>query len=256
MKSARANQRQKSAGDDPKLPADYILKLKAELDSEIRLYAELPARIAEKKTRLNAAMQFAPDGFDLDKEIAAKSKKKPASPERQKTQPATPTWIGEVENVVAASPRGISHQEVLSAVKNTALGKNQSKGDKGFYNAIARLAKRGLIVKAGGLLYSAKLAQEMKKRGEALPDVSAEVGRRRNGSGAIVLRVLSNYPNGLPGPEIKRIVAEMPEAPRSMREHGQYIYNILGTLIGSGAVARDGGVYRLTRPQPAQQRSN
>ena len=62
----------------------------------------------------------------------------------------------------------------------------------------------------------------------------------------ILKALLDAKPEGLTGPEVKQAVANMPGAPQSLMDHGQYIYNLLASVIGAGAVERSDNLYRLT----------
>lgn len=264
MKS-RAVQKSVSKKDDPRLPVQYIVDLKSELDADVRLLAELPRRIEERRRKLDAAMIFAPDGFDLEAQVkrheakrravqeSSVQEKKPIQQQPPKVAQAKATWVGEVARLLSASERGMTHQEILAALKETELGKSASAGDKGFYNAVARLAAREEIVKHGGYLYASNVFKALQDRGEKLPEDS---GRATNGSGAIVRDILEKHPKGLSGPQLRDIMRAHPDAPKSMQKHPHYIYTILGTLIGSGAVTRREGIYRTSKPQTAARNGN
>ena len=140
---------------------------------------------------------------------------------------------------LASLPGGISHRDLLAALKQTELGGRVAPGEKGFYNAIGKLAEKGLLVKAGGLLYHRAVADRLVESGQSLPDMTPEVNRRPGSSAAFVVEALIGHPKGLTAPDLKKIVSARADAPKSLREHGQYIYNVLSTLMGSGAVSRN-----------------
>lgn len=244
--------------DQALLTVAGIRKLQSELEEDEHLFVELQTRIPEKKRMLEAAMLFAPKGFDTvvraGKTPSLKKKKQDTNggnksvARRRKTGANRITWIGEIRRIMNASPKGLSHKETLVQAKMTALGKRQSAGEKGFYTAIAKLAKNDEIVKHGGLLYSKKLANKLTTNGQMLPEMEADVRRRSGSGGALVVSVLSEHLSGLTASELKKVLAEMPNAPESIRAHGQYIYNLLGTLMGAGTVKRENGVYRLSQP--------
>lgn len=243
------------------LTADEILRLKADYEADVRLYEELPARIKLKKRRFEAAMLFAPDGFDPN-ESASPAAVTPPLPESPPPPPAVQpetkdfeltqepverlTWIGELARVLNSSDRGLSHKEVLAILKATPLGDSVSVGEKGFYNAVSRLEARGQLIKSGGLLYAKKLVEEMEARGEHLPDVTMETRRRAGGTATMIIEVLKLHPSGLDGNELRKQVAAMPGVPSSLSKHTHYIYNVLAPLIGQGVVAKgNDGLYRL-----------
>jgi hypothetical protein len=65
----------------------------------------------------------------------------------------------------------------------------------------------------------------------------------------IVLSVLQDHPQGLAAPDVKRKAAEHPEAPVSLKEHGQYIYSVLDTLKIRGQAERgEDGKWRPMKP--------
>ncbi len=258
----RTNSNPDSPPADETLPAGFILKLKTEVDVLKKQWAELPAIIKEKERKYEAALMFAPPGFDPEAAVEALSVDQDPIEEKEAPEVEVapeefilkspveehsdkPTWVGALGNTLTLSGRGQSHQELLSFIRANYPALSVSNGEKGFYNAVARLADRKELVKHGGLLYSATVIKDMQARGEKLPE-APEHQIRRGSSGEIVLEVLKAHPNGIAGPDLRKLVAEVPSAPKSLREHGQYIYNILATLMGTGAVVKEGGVYKLT----------
>lgn len=254
-------------------PVAILLQLKSEVDELKKQWLELPALIKEKERKYEAALMFAPPDFDPDAamELATpqlvegaaplpgkneadqspiEEVRPDAEPEEFTLRPPVEkhsekaTWIGSLRNTLTLSGRGMSHQELLAFVRANYPALPVSNGEKGFYNAVAKLADRKELVKRGGLLYASSVIDAMKARGEALPEVP-EHQHRKGGSGEIVMQVLKEHPNGLTGPELRKAVAAIPHAPKSLREHGQYIYNILATLMGTGVVVKNGTTYQL-----------
>lgn len=234
------------------LPAEYILALKVKMDEKQRLYEQLPQEISECKRIYEAALIFAPKNFDpsvksssteqgvLFQPVAKKAKlgiEKQPRAERK-------SWATSVKNVLDSAGRGMNRKELFEAVRLNNPDLPVSAGEKGFYNAIAKVLERGNLVKHGDLLFSSQLVEDMKSRGEELPE-TPERRIRSGGSADFVLNALQSHPTGLTAPEIKKIVGDIPEAPKSIREHGQYIYNILATLMGSGAVVKKDGIYSV-----------
>lgn len=245
-----------------------IARLKAEYEADVRLLEELPARIKQRRRRYEAALLFAPPGFDPNSLNAPQAQAAAPAPVREpvaapsfelaspptssqedmaeeETGPGRLTWIGEVERVLIEAGRGLAHQQVLDILKATELGDRMSAGGKGFYNAVARLEHQGRLVKAGGLLYAAKTVDDMVARGEALPDNTAEVRRRAGGSSSAVLEVLREHPSGLDVTQLREAVSKRPGVPESITKHSHYIYNVLSTLMGQGAIEKQGEIYRI-----------
>lgn len=214
--------------------------------------AALERALSEKKEILDAVRLVESSGLRVLPKVAAPrakilkgAKSRAVRKARSaKTADSRLTWSDEMRHVLQEQEAGISYGDLLAILAKGPLGKKpRSKGDKGFYQAIKRLTDAGDIVKGGGLLYSAKLAQTLKSRGKPLPvHVSG-----RGGSSSIVLGILNEHPQGLSGPEIKELAGKNPNAPRSMREHDQYIYTVLGGLKQAGAILRmEDGKYRLS----------
>jgi hypothetical protein len=256
----------------PLLTLADIVRIAADYDADAKLLSELPERVERKRQLLEAAMRFAPPGFDpraRGVEPAPDTAPPPVSrtPEefslvapqsspslaarRRLTRRGAPTWVTEVERILNLQTAPMSNQALLLALKEQSpLGPTSSLGDKGFYKAVSTLTKRGVLIRRNGMNMSQALAKKLEGQG-ALP---AETSSRPRGSGVIVLDVLRKHPGGLSGPQIKKLVAEVPDSPRSLREHGQYIYNILAPMVGSGEVVKVDGLYRLANGESGTQK--
>lgn len=257
--------------DLPLLTVATVRALRSDYEADVKLLAELPARIEAKKRRLDAAMLFVPPGTSLDGPELAMPVPQPVAKQVLELSLAPSdseestagdedrdddddeigesakriTWSSAMAEALAAADKGVTHKELLEKLVETPLGSRRSNGDKGFYKAIARLKKVGAITQAGGLIYHKDVAARIIEKLGELPDAHAETNRREGGTASMVVRVLRQHPEGLVGPELKELVGAMPGAPKSLTGHSQYIYNVLAKLIGSGAVAKDGGLYRL-----------
>lgn len=239
--------------DRPLLTVADVRALKADHDADVRLLAELPARIEEKRKRLDAAMMFLPPGVSLSPEEA------PAVPTMAVEAPPAQaadeedeaggrlTWIGELERVARESGRGLSYQEALQEVKKVPeLAARSSVGDKGFYRGLTKLADRGIIIKNGGMLLHRDVAAALKARGEPLP---SGITVRISGGAVLVMKALEAHPEGLTGAQVKKAVSKMEGAPASVKEHPQYVYTILGKLTKNGLLTNRNGVYQVKRPE-------
>jgi hypothetical protein len=249
------------------LPVEAILRLKAEYEADVRLLEELPARIKLKKRKYEAALMFAPPGFDPNAPVipAPRVRRRleleepaptpaPTSPPKAdfelvapESRGGKPTWIGELAALLDSLDRGITHKDALATLKANP-GLSSSAGEKGFYNAVARLEKNHRLIKHGGLLYSPRVVAALAERGEPLPDISPEMRRRAGGSAAVALEVLRAHPDGLDAMRLREELGKLPAVPESVTKHSHYIYNVLATLIGQGEVAKDEtGVYKAIR---------
>ncbi|WP_291519411.1 hypothetical protein [Acidovorax sp.] len=247
------------------LPEEFILGLKATLDEKRRLYEALPKEIADLEKRFEAAMVFSPPGFDptkaRTKTIAAPLLQQAAAstgadpkvsdiPVKRTSVLRKPRvqkmgWRKGLMYILDHAEGGVAHQPLLKQARED-FSLPPSNGEKAFYNALAKLTQSGAVVKHGNLLYSAKAMAEAKAKG-TLPPV-ADIGRRAGSSADLIHGVLLQNPAGLSGPALRKLVSELPDAPKSLRDHGQYVYNILGTMMGAGDVVKEDGIYRLRSP--------
>ena len=254
MNAPLTTQLQLIQGDAPLLTLDAVRALKAEHDDNVRLLAELPAQIDAQKRRLDAAMMFLPPGFDLD---AAPGAGKPAvvpAPALDAT-PRRRTWKGETERVLKTLGRGVAHAELLDELRKTPeLAEAERPENKGFYNAIFMLAKEGVLIKSGGLMFHKDVVSSLRTAGVPLP---LDGPKQKPGSAAaLVVAALEDRPKGLTPLVLKQIVGAHPEAPKSLLGHGQYIYNVLDGLVKNGAVSRRAGVYKLAKKVEKGMESN
>lgn len=256
--------------DPPLLTVGTLRALKREVDTLERQLIELPAQLEFARRRLDAAKLFMPEGMALDDESAPQQ----ADPMGAGLAPHQPTassdgnasasdvsasvstkltWRSGIESELIKARRGITHKELLDRLIETPLGGNRSEGNKGFYNAIARLEKGGTLVKAGGLLYHSATAAEIVAQHGGLPNAQQGVRRRQGGAANLVIEALRGHPGGLTGTQLSETVSMMSGAPKSLTDHRHYIYNILSNLMGSGTVTKWDGLYRLTQDDSAEE---
>jgi len=157
------------------------------------------------------------------------------------------TWSGEMRRILSKQRSGISYRDLLTEIASGALNKSRSAGDKGFYQAIKRLNDAGELVKRGGLLYAPDILSKLEANGVSIPEGPQ---RSTGGSGDIIRFILKQNPKGLSGPELRELLRAHPDAPKSMQKHPHYIYNILGSLIGTGKITKANGKYLLAQPSP------
>lgn len=250
--------------DAPLLTVASIRELRDDLDADLRLQKELPRRIEQKRARLEAALMFAPESLRNEKASASdtrpkqtikpQSKKTAPLPAKAKLKPAPATriikarngkktWTVTIMKALRQADTGLSHRDLRAAMEKLGMARRLESSDKGFYGGIAKLIHAGEVIKSGGLLYARGVAEALERQG-ALPDKTAE-SRQRGGTSALVLEVLRGFPTGLNGPQLQQLVAARPDAPKSLRDHRHYIYNVLATLVGAGQVMKVDGVYRL-----------
>ena len=155
-------------------------------------------------------------------------------------------------DVVGKSRDGIGHAELKAAVQNTKHAARLKDQAKAYHRTLGKLIARNDLVRHGSKFYDPAVYEVLKKNGE-LPEVEEGASGREIGAAArLTLEVLQAHPVGLSGPDLKVLVGADPDAPKSVKGHGQYIYNVLATLIGTGKVIKEGPLYRIaekTRPR-------
>lgn len=251
------------------LSPEFIFGLIAERDEKRALLARLPADLAELDKKIDAALFFAPAGFDPNCRPAAPVGGE-AAPERQAAPPeAAPKvapkagpkaadqtrWRSAILSILAGAGGGLAHKEIIAVARQRYdLPPARDGEEKAYYNAVTKLTQSGKVVKHGNLFYLDSTYREAEKAG-ALPPPSA-TQRRSGSSPELVVRVLRAHPAGLTGPQLREAVRTMPDAPKSLYEHGQYIYNILAPMMGTGEISKsDTGVYRLSASIGAREKS-
>lgn len=229
-----------------------IIRLKEDYEADARLLEELPARIKHKKKKFDAALLFAPPGWEeilrrLEPSepplIAEDDEKAQADVEDAQDGPQTrKKWTTELVRLLDAAESGITRQEALAKLK--ASGMAGSEGDKGFYGAIAKLEFRGQLVKVGNMLYSPPVLAKLQAEGK-VPRHDPETLVRPNGSAMAALAVLKDHPEGLDANALRTLVGSRPGAAASILRHHHYIYNVLGTLLDQKSIVKEGEIYKL-----------
>ena len=231
----------------PMLTLGDFVRLREEIEADMNLLALLPGRIAQKKKLYDAALQYvqanvgitvAPDGGRTSNSVTRPPDTQPVLQGDQDSMDKL-TWIGQTRRIINAADRGLSYAEILTELK--ALPLAPSVGDKGFYNAMVRLESKGEVVKTGGLVYSARLAQQqgLTPRQHTKNEVAA------GGTSGVTLAVIQAHPAGIKAAELKVELQRRADCPASMKKHGHYIYSVLSKLMDSGAITKDSnGAYR------------
>ena len=249
-----------SSDDTPVLTVAGFRQLQEEQEADKRLLKELPRRMERRQQKLDAVLLLAPHLAGISPQTGAPKERQRLANRRQpslplENEPQIParskskfrgktTWTSAIEKALKSTDRGLTHKELRAELSQSGMSRRLAISDKGFYGAIGKLADTKRLVKSGGLLYSTELAEKLEKTG-SLPDMTTEARQRGGSSTSLVLEVLGQFQTGLTGAQLKQLVAAKPNAPKSIQHHGQYIYNVLATLIGAGQVVKDGALYKL-----------
>jgi hypothetical protein len=268
----------KKKPNDPFLTADDILAKRKEIKRDELQLEQISERLNQNRQLFAAMLTIVPpelrqqflvddagctagDLFGASPVATAKKKSvfsatvMPMSPRTKNTRATNPQSFATAltEMVKNAGDQGITHRELIEKVKKTEFAEKGTKNSaKAYYNNVGKLFHRGLLVKHGELLFYKEIFDKLTKAGTLPPQQITTV--TRGGAAQIAMDILRKYPGGLTSVELKKHIVAEPTAPKSIEKHGQYIYNILATLMGSGKVTRIGGIYRAA--ETARPRGN
>lgn len=224
-----------------------LVRLSAKLETDRKEFQQMLVFVPAALRDRILSDEADPDLFGIPERPKPTAKPKPAKPKRS-VSPNSPhsqgyrfsTFITELVN---KSRAGMSHAELKAAVQGSEYASRLEDQAKAYHRTISKLVARNEIVRHGSRFYARSVYQVLKKNGD-LPDIEEGVSLRENGAAKITLEVLQGHPDGLTGPDLKVLVGADPAAPKSVAGHGQYIYNVLATLIGSGRVIKNGNLYQ------------
>jgi len=153
------------------------------------------------------------------------------------------TWASTVFNIVKPAEIGLTYAEVREATLRSPLGPKLRKSDKGYHNAIGRLARSGLLIREHGRLFTPE-AHDRFKAAVVAGEVSAVVPQPfvHSPMGEAILRIVHDRP-GIIG---KAIIGELrhdPEFNATLTPHETGAYNIIARLVKRRQIVRrdDGG---------------
>lgn len=148
-------------------------------------------------------------------------------------------------DILGKARNGLTHRELMEQLKQTEHAARATKnGGKSYYNIVSKLIARNAIIRHATQNFHPRIYEALKASGN-LPSIEPEMAVQKNSGADIALQVLRQHPRGLTGLQLRDKAAVMPGAPKSIEHHGQYIYNVLATLIGAGLVERSNNIYRI-----------
>ncbi len=156
------------------------------------------------------------------------------------------SFVNYLTELLKHATGGLTHRAIKEEITHTKYSDRLENEAKAYHRTVSKLVTRGTVIRHGDRLYHRQVYDFLKKN-SSLPVLDEGTILRENSAAHIAYEVLKRYPEGLSGPQLKTQVGAQPDAPKSVVEHGQYIYNVLATLIGSGRVVKDGGVYRVAQ---------
>lgn len=246
--------------DKPLLTVASVIAMRDEIET-------LRHELALKERKLQAAVEFLPEGTDLAalkirRRAAMKTPRK--RPQQLTLKPITEpkkdgrrtsleptTWKGAVLQVLNAAGKGLTHARILGDLESTPIAETLKANRKGYYNAITRLENRDkLIIRRGALLYSKAVAERLMKLGP-LPEQDPSQPTKPRGAPSTrdhVKAILLDCADGLDGPAIIEALGKRDGVTKSVTVHKQFVYTVLGKMIEDDEVVRTDGIYRLRGP--------
>jgi len=148
-----------------------------------------------------------------------------------------PTWTSLIEEQVRSAQMGIVQRELLAVMREGPFGDRLKVSESGYYNAIQKLLKRGLLKKRGDRLFTpAQYSEYMMRleRGE-VEDV-AEVGEYGSPAAAIMVRHVHASP-GCASADVIEAVWKAHEGDHPPSKTS--LYNMIARLIEQRHIRRE-----------------
>jgi hypothetical protein len=166
-----------------------------------------------------------------------------ATPETQKDTRRRngdePTWAEIVIEAVKSADMGVTYAEMRSFAAASALGAKLEISDKGYYNAISRLAKGGDIVRKHGRLFTQEAFRRFIKaveEGQASTTIPQPIAH--SPMGEAILTIVKQQPGKLNG---KGVIGELrrdPEFDAALTPHETGAYNVIARLVRREQIVR------------------
>lgn len=155
-----------------------------------------------------------------------------ALPSNRRRSRTGETWSDVVLEGVSSAELGLTYSDMRDFASRSSLGKKLEQSDKGYHNAIGRLARSGEIVREHGRLFTHdayKRFLEAVDRGEATTTVAQPMAY--SPMGEAILNIVAAHPGELNG---KLVISELrrdPEHNATLTPHETGAYNIIARLV-------------------------
>jgi hypothetical protein len=243
-----------------------VIAMRDEIEELRRELQATTARLAEKERKFEAALLFLPEGTNV---AALKIRQVKAAPSRKRMeQPKLPevtnapspkargpainnplTWKGAVMKVLNTAGKGLTHAAIIEALGQSEIADTVEANRKGYYNAITRLEERDrLIVRRGSLIYSRQVIEDLMARGAPIPEQDPTQPSKPRGTPTTrdhVKAILIENPDGLEGPVLIELLKKRECVTKSVFDHDQFVYTLLGKMIESNEIVKVDRAYRL-----------
>lgn len=140
---------------------------------------------------------------------------------------------------VASAEMGLSYAELRSAVLASPLGPKLIESDKGYHNALSRLAQAEDVIRDHGRVFTPEAFPRFMaavERGEASTTVSQPMAH--SPMGEAIVKIVGAGPGRYNGKAIIGELRKDPEFNASLTPHETGAYNIIARLVRRGQIVR------------------
>ena len=217
-----------------------------QIDREIASLTEERAGIANKLNVLSVLL-----GCSVDDLIKPDQKQPDLLEESldivaEHTEEERLTWSEIVMDTLLRAKRGLTPAEIAEEIGASDNSDRIEANPNGHYNALNKLGLRGEVRKVGSLYYREDLYEELKSKGQAIPDRSEnedEVEVRQDSTSFYLIELLRKFPKGLRGSEIVDKIKDVEGVTYSAVAHPNFVYTVLGRLVKKGLISKGGAKY-------------
>ncbi len=235
--------------DAPVLTLASVREMRRACEALESKILDLQGELKEKHADVEAAMRFLsaaqreavmsdePQPASAAEIVKPPKASKPSKKKKRVARKKDYTWTAAILEALVGKNEGLTHQETMAALP-AGFAALASANSKPYYNAAGKLLKSKQIVRHGLRYYRWDAFSKLQQAGTVPVLKAGDIRPRQNSTASLTLSVLRKHPDGLTGPELKAKLGAMPGTPESITKHGQYIYNVLSTLMGGGLVGK------------------
>lgn len=158
---------------------------------------------------------------------------------RRKRKHKGPIWADVVLDAVNSAPMGLTYAEMRQVAHNSALGPKLAQSDKGYHNAIGRLARNGEIVREHGRLFTREAYERFMAAvdaGEATTTVPQPFAY--SPMGEAILDIVAKCPATLNGKGVINELRKDAEFNAALTPHETGAHNIIARLVRREQIVR------------------
>ena len=238
----------------PLLTVASVKAMKDDYLEDERLLAELPARVAEKKRRFEAALLFVSEEqraaiFEENPKVSARGEtdKPPeltssgdASRRFVAARGGRPTWTGVIMRVIESADQGLPHDQLMAEIAklDPAFGKELARNAKPYYNAMSKLEHRQAIEKRAGYFYRPGLLSELRSQEQELPE-EPKSQLKEYSAAWFINGALESAGVPMSAHEIREALRHKEGVTPTLITNKSFIFNVLKALQGDGYIEKD-----------------